>query len=232
MTGKLYKEKLKLVDRSKLYSPTEALSLLKELPGAKFDETLEIHVRLGIDPKQSDQQLRGTLSLPHGTGRSVRIAVVAGADKQTEAKQAGADHVGGEDLVEKMQSGWLDFDLVITTPDMMSKVGKLGKILGAKGLMPNPKSGTVTANIAEAVKEFKTGRTEYRNDKHGIIHLALGKKSFSVENLKQNLDAVYDTLLKVKPSKSKGVYFRSISLSSTMSPGVFLEPLKVKWKEA
>ena len=230
--AKQYVEKQKLVDRSKMHSPTEALTLLKSLPKAKFDETVEIHVNLGIDPRQSDQQLRGTLSLPHGTGRQVRVAVIVGPDRVAEARQAGADHVGSEDLVEQIQGGWMDFDLVITTPDMMAKVGKLGKVLGAKGLMPNPKSGTVTTNIASAVQEFKAGRLEYKNDKAGIVHMSIGKVSFSVENLKANLEAVYDTLIKVKPSKSKGVYIRSISLCSTMSPGLFIEPLKVKWKEA
>lgn len=230
--AKQYVEKQKLIDREKTFSPTEALSLLKSLPKAKFDETVEIHVNLGIDPRQSDQQLRGTLSLPHGTGKSIKIAVIAGGDKVAEARQAGADHVGSEELIEQIQGGWMDFDLVITTPDMMSKVGKLGKTLGAKGLMPNPKSGTVTTNIASAVKEFKAGRLEYKNDKAGIIHMSIGKISFPVEKLKENLEAVYDTLVKVKPSKSKGIYIRSISLCSTMSPGVFIEPLKVKWKEA
>ncbi len=230
--GKRYIEQQKQVDRSKLYSPTEAMTLLKSLASAKFDETVELHVALGIDPRQSDQQLRGTLSLPNGTGTTTRIAVIAGADKLSEARQAGADHVGSEELVEQIQNGWLDFDLVITTPDMMAKVGKLGKILGAKGLMPNPKSGTVTTNVAAAVKEFKAGRLEYKNDKAGIVHMIVGKASFSVEKLVENLSVVYDTLQKVKPSKAKGIYFRSISLCSTMSPGIFIEPLKVKWKEA
>jgi large subunit ribosomal protein L1 len=221
-----------LVDREKLFSPTEAIQLLQSLPAAKFDETVEVHFHLGIDPRQSDQQLRGTLSLPHGSGKSVRIAVIAGSDKVNEAKQAGADVVGSEDLIEQIQGGFFEFDLVITTPDMMAKVGKLGKILGSKGLMPNPKSGTVTPNLESAIREFKAGRLEYKNDKAGIIHMVIGKRSFSAAQLRENLDAVYDTLQKVKPSKAKGVYVRSISLCSTMSPGIFIEPMKVKWKEA
>ena len=231
-SGKRYLEQQKLVDRTKMYSPSEAVSLLKSFSSAKFVETLELHVALGIDPRQSDQQLRGTLSLPNGTGTTTRIAVIAGADKLSEARQAGADHVGSEDLVEQIQNGFLDFDLVITTPDMMAKVGRLGKILGAKGLMPNPKSGTVTTNLTSAIQEFKAGRLEYKNDKAGIIHIIIGKKSFPVEKLVENLAVVYDTLQKVKPSKAKGIYFRSISLCATMSPGIFIEPLKVKWKEA
>ncbi len=230
--GKKYVEKQKLVDKSILFSPVEALNKLKDLSFAKFDETVELHFNLGIDPRHSDQQLRGTLSLPKGTGKSIRIAVIAGADKLNEARQAGADHVGSEDLVEKIQTGWLDFDLVITTPDMMAKVGKLGKILGAKGLMPNPKSGTVTTNLETTIKEFKAGKLEYKNDKAGIVHIIIGKMSFPIDNLKANFDAVYDTVVKAKPAKSKGIYIKSISLSSTMSPGVFIEPLKVKWKEA
>jgi len=225
-------EQLALVDREKLFSPVEALTLLQSIPAAKFDESVEMHIHLGIDPRQSDQQLRGTLSLPHGTGKTIRIAVIAGSDKINEARQAGADHVGSEDLIEQIQGGFSDFDLVITTPDMMAKVGKLGKILGAKGLMPNPKSGTVTLQLASAIQEFKAGRLEYRNDKAGIIHLAIGKRSFSVDQLRDNLNAVYDTLVKVKPSKAKGIYMRSISLCSTMSPGISIEPMKVKWKEA
>ena len=231
-SGKRYLEQQKLVDRTKMYSPSEAVNLLKSFSSAKFDETLELHVALGIDPRQSDQQLRGTLSLPNGTGTTTRIAVIAGADKLNEARKAGADHVGSEDLVEQIQNGFLDFDLVITTPDMMAKVGRLGKILGAKGLMPNPKSGTVTTNLTSAIQEFKAGRLEYKNDKAGIIHIIIGKKSFPVEKLVENLAVVYDTLQKVKPSKAKGIYFRSISLCATMSPGIFIEPLKVKWKEA
>jgi large subunit ribosomal protein L1 len=230
--GKKYIEKQKLVDRSKVFSPSEALSLLRQASYAKFDETVELHFNLGIDPRHSDQQLRGTLTLPKGTGKAIKIAVIAGSDKLNEARQAGADHVGSEDLVEKIQGGWLDFDLVITTPDMMAKVGKLGKILGAKGLMPNPKSGTVTTNLEAAIKEFKAGKLEYKNDKAGLVHIVIGKLSFPDENLRENFDAVYETVVKAKPAKSKGIYIKSISLCSTMSPGLFIEPLKVKWKEA
>ena len=230
--SKRYVEMQALVNSEKLFTPIEAMTLLETLPKAKFDETVELHVQLGIDPRQSDQQLRGTLSLPNGTGKSIRIAVIASSDKLEGARKAGADFVGSEDLVEQIQGGWMDFDLLITTPDMMAKVGKLGKILGAKGLMPNPKSGTVTLNIAAAVEEFKAGKLEYKNDKAGIVHVIIGKRSFDMKKLKENFDAVYDTLVKVKPSKSKGVYIRSISMCSTMSSGIFIEPLKVKWKEA
>ncbi len=230
--SKRYVEMQALVDTEKLFTPIEAMTLLETLPKAKFDETVELHVQLGIDPRQSDQQLRGTLSLPNGTGKSIRIAVIASSDKLEGARKAGADFVGSEDLVEQIQGGWMDFDLLLTTPDMMAKVGKLGKILGAKGLMPNPKSGTVTLNIASAVEEFKAGKLEYKNDKAGIVHVIIGKRSFDLKKLKENFDAVYDTLVKVKPSKSKGVYIKSISMCSTMSSGIFIEPLRVKWKEA
>ena len=229
--GKAYLEKTKLVDRDKSYSPVEALRVLREVAFAKFDETVELHFNLGIDPRQSDQQIRGTLVLPHGTGKSIRIAVITN-EKQRECQDAGADVVGSDDLIEQIQGGWMEFDLVITSPDMMAKVGRLGKTLGAKGLMPNPKSGTVTPNVVQAIKEFKAGKLEYRNDKTGIVHIVIGKKSFSDQQLLENLDAVYEVIQKVKPSKSKGVYLKSISMCTTMSPGLFIEPLKTKWKEA
>jgi large subunit ribosomal protein L1 len=186
---------------------------------------------LGIDPRQADQQIRGTLQLPFGSGKVVRIVVIAQGEKIMEAKEAGADEVGSEDLIERIQNGWLDFDLVIATPDMMSKVGRLGRILGARGIMPNPKAGTVTADLKKAIQEFKAGKVEYRNDKSGLIHLSIGRKSFDTESLLRNFEAVYDTIVRIKPSKSKGVYLRSVSLSSTMGPGVFLETQSVKWKE-
>lgn len=229
-SGKKYLEKAKLVE-ARSYSPDEALALVKTLSYAKFDETVEVHINLGIDPRQSDQQVRGTLMLPHGTGKKLKIAVITSGEKQAAAKQAGADFVGGEDLVEQIQGGWLDFDLLITSPDMMAKVGKLGKTLGAKGLMPNPKSGTVTPNVAEAVAEFKAGKLEYKNDKAGSIHSIIGKLSFSEASLKENFKTLYDAIVKAKPSKSKGVYIRSVSLCSTMSPGIILEPVEAKWKE-
>ncbi len=228
--GKKYLEKVTLVE-DRNYSPDEAISLLKTLSFAKFDETVEVHFNLGIDPRHADQQIRGTLILPNGTGKTLKIAVITSGEKQAAAKQAGADVVGGEDLVDQIQGGWLDFDLLITSPDMMAKVGKLGKVLGAKGLMPNPKSGTVTPNVAEAVKDFKSGKLEYKNDKAGSVHSIVGKLSFPAENIKSNFMALYDALVKAKPSKSKGVYLKSISLCSTMSPGIFLEPQQVKWKE-
>jgi len=230
--GKNYLEKVKVLSEGNTFDVTEAVQKLKAISFAKFDETVELHFNLGIDPRHSDQQIRGTLTLPHGTGRSVKIAVVASADKLAEAQQAGADEVGAEDFIEKIQAGYLDFDLLITTPDMMAKVGKLGKVLGAKGLMPNPKNGTVTPNVASAVKEFKLGKIEYRNDKAGIVHVAVGKKSFEDKNLKENIMAVVDAVIKAKPAKSKGIYMKSISLCSTMSPGVFLDTLKLRGKEA
>lgn len=229
-TGKKYLEKAPLVEK-RPYSPGEAVALVKTLSYAKFDETVEVHINLGIDPRQSDQQVRGTLILPHGTGRKMKIAVITSGDKQASAKQAGADFVGGEDLVDQIQGGWLDFDLLITSPEMMAKVGKLGKTLGAKGLMPNPKSGTVTPNVAEAVTEFKAGKLEYKNDKAGSIHSVIGKVSFPEAALKENFKALFDAIVKAKPSKSKGVYIKSVTLCSTMSPGVLLEPVEAKWKE-
>ena len=228
--GKKYVESLSKVNRTTLHRPKDALDIIKDVAFAKFDETVEVHFNLGIDPRHADQQLRGTLVLPHGTGKSVKVAVVAQGEKAKEAQSAGADVVGSEDLIEKIQGGFLEFDILVATPDMMSKLGRLGKILGTKGLMPNPKSGTVTNDIEKTVREFKSGKLEYRNDKAGIIHLGIGKVSFAKENLVDNFMMVYDTLLKVKPSKAKGVYLRSISVSSTQGVGVFIEPLKVKWE--
>ena len=229
--GRKYIESASKVSRTTLHRPKAALDLIKGLAFAKFDETVEVHFNLGIDPRHADQQLRGTLVLPHGTGKSIRVAVVAQGDKAKDAQKAGADVVGAEDLIEKIQEGWLEFDILIATPDMMSKIGRLGKMLGTKGLMPNPKSGTVTTEIEKTVREFKSGKLEYRNDKAGIIHLGIGKVSFTKENLVDNFMMVYDTLLKVKPSKAKGVYLKTISLSSSQGVGIFIEPLKVKWEE-
>lgn len=229
--GKQYKAGAVKVDREKRYSPKEALGLIQQLAFAKFDEAIEVHFNLGIDPRQADQQIRGTLQLPFGTGKTVRIVVIAQGEKVIEAKEAGADEVGADDLITRIQGGWMDFDIVIATPDMMSKVGRLGRLLGARGIMPNPKAGTVTTDLKKAVQEFKSGKVEYRNDKSGLIHLAIGRKSFELESLFKNFEMVYDTIVRIKPSKSKGVYLRSISLSSTMGPGVFLETQNVKWKE-
>lgn len=230
--GKQYLEKTKNFDRFKLHSPNEAIKAVKEMKYTKFDETVEVHFNLGIDPRHADQQIRGTLSLPHGTGKTIRIAVIAQGEKIIEAKESGADYVGAEEIIEKIQGGWFEFDLLIATPDMMSKVGRIGRLLGPKGLMPSPKSGTVTADISSAVKEFKAGKIEYRNDKTGIIHLPIGKISFDENQLKDNYLAVYDVLLKAKPAKAKGVYMRSVTMCSTMGVGVKLEPMKSKWKEA
>lgn len=226
---KKYNEKFKLLELNKLYSPIEAIALVKKMATANFDETFEAHFSLGIDPRHADQQLRGTVKLPHGLGREVRVAVVAQGEKLIQAKDAGADEVGGDDLIEKIQKGWMDFDVLISTPDMMPKLGKLGKILGSKGLMPNPKTGTVTLDIKVSVSDFKSGKLEYRNDKFGVMHLQLGKVSFSEKQLFDHFVLFYDLFQRVKPSKSKGLYFKSISVSSTMGPGVNVEPVKTKW---
>ncbi|MFC1771255.1 50S ribosomal protein L1 [Candidatus Margulisiibacteriota bacterium] len=230
--GIQYLEKSKTRDSIKLYNPTEAIKLMKEMKFAKFDETVEVHFRLGINPRHAEEQLRGTLVLPHGSGKKVVVAVIAEGEAILEAKEAGADFVGGDDLIEKIQSGWFDFDILVATPNVMSKVGRLGKLLGGKGLMPNPKSGTVTPNIAKAVQDFKAGKINYRNDKTGILHVLFGKMSFTEDQLKDNFETIYSTIEKVKPSKSKGVYLKSISISSTMGPGIFVEPQKLKWKES
>jgi len=229
--GKKYLLASQAIDRSVLYSVSDAVSIIRKNPVATFDETLEVHFNLGIDPRQADQQIRGTLDLPHGSGRSVVVLVVAQGESAIEATQAGADIVGADDVIDRISSGWLGFDVVISTPDMMGKLGKLGKMLGARGLMPNPKSGTVTLDIAQAVKGFKGGRVEYRNDKLGNIHLGIGKLSFSEDHLIENYRSIYDTIMRVKPSKSKGVYIQSISLSSTMGPGLFIENIRLKRKE-
>jgi large subunit ribosomal protein L1 len=226
---KKYNQKLSLVDSEKLYSPKEAISLIKKMATAKFDETFEAHFSLGIDPRHADQQLRGTFKFPHGLGKDVKVAVIAQGEKIIEAKEAGADEVGGDDLIEKIQKGWLDFDILVSTPDMMSKLGKLGKLLGSKGLMPNPKTGTVTLDIKSSIQDFKSGKLEYRNDKFGVVHIQLGKMSFSENNLIEHFNLFYDLLQRIKPSKAKGIYFRSISVSSTMSPGLNIETVKAKW---
>ena len=220
-TGKRYNECKALVEKSKLYDVEEGFSLLLETSKAKFDETVELHVRLGVDPKQADQQVRGVLVLPNGTGKNVRVLVLAKGDKADQAKEAGADFVGAEEMVQKIQSeNWFDYDVIITTPDMMGLVGRIGKILGPKGLMPNPKSGTVTMDVAKAIKDTKAGKVEYRLDKNAIIHCAIGKKSFGNEKLKENYEALMEAIVKAKPAAAKGQYVKSVSLASTMGPGV------------
>lgn len=214
----------KKVAPNKKYSLEEAVKLVKENATAKFDETVELHVRLGIDPKQTDQSIRGTVVLPAGTGKSRKVVVVAKGEKLKEAQSAGADFCGDADLIEKIQKGWMDFDVLVATPDAMRDLSKLGKILGPKGLMPNPKAGTVTFDIARTVKELKGGRIEFKNDSYGIVHTAIGKASFSIEQLSENARTLVEALLKAKPASSKGVYLKSITISSTMGPGVPLDP--------
>jgi large subunit ribosomal protein L1 len=205
----------------------EAVPLLQKVKFAKFDETVELAMRLGVDPKHADQMVRGTVVLPHGLGKSKRVLAIAGADKQRDAKEAGADHVGGEELVEKIQGGWMDFDAVVATPDMMRAVGKLGKVLGPRGLMPNPKTGTVTPDIARAVREIKAGKVEFRVDKTGIIHAPVGKASFPAQSLVENAHALIDSVVKAKPAAAKGKYLRSVTLSSTMGPGIAIDTTHV-----
>ncbi|AZR74708.1 50S ribosomal protein L1 [Anoxybacter fermentans] len=223
--GKRYLEAAKKVDRQKLYEPKEALNLVKELATAKFDESVEVAVKLGVDPKHADQQVRGAVVLPYGTGKDVRVIVFAQGEKAKEAKEAGADFVGAEDLAEKIEKeNWLDFDVAIATPDMMRVVGRLGRILGPRGLMPNPKVGTVTMDIGKAVQEAKAGKIEYRVDRTSIVHVPIGKASFPVEHLVENFKTVLNALIKAKPAAAKGRYLRSIAVSSTMGPGIKIDP--------
>mgnify|MGYP006173830325 CR=1 FL=1 len=224
--GKKYREAVQKVE-TRPYPLRDALDLAKSAAFAKFDETVEIALRLGVDPKHADQMVRGTVVLPHGLGKSKRVLVIAGADKQKEAQEAGADHVGGEELVDKIQGGWMDFDAVVATPDMMRAVGKLGKVLGPRGLMPNPKTGTVTPNIAQAVREIKAGKVEFRVDKTGIIHAPVGKISFPAQNLIENAHALVDSVVKAKPAAAKGKYVKSVTMSSTMGPGVLIDATHV-----
>ncbi|MBU4484515.1 50S ribosomal protein L1 [bacterium] len=226
--GKRYLASKEKVDEVKKYTLDEALSILEQFEKPKFDETVDAAVRLGIDAKQSDQMVRGAVNLPHGTGKTVRVAVFCKEAKQAEAKEAGADVVGAEDLAEKIQGGWLEFDAVIATPDMMGVVGKLGKILGPRGLMPNPKVGTVTQDVKKAVTESKAGKVEFRIDKGAVVHAPIGKRSFGAEKLKENFMALVAALLKAKPAASKGTYFRSIAISATMSPSVRLDPAQLE----
>jgi large subunit ribosomal protein L1 len=227
--GKRYRAALSVVDRSKRYTLDAAIRLAAESAKAKFDETMEIAVRLGVDPRQADQNVRGTVILPHGTGKSVRVLVFAKGEKEREAQEAGADYVGGEDLVKKITTeNWLDFDKAIATPDMMGLVGRIGKILGPRGLMPNPKVGTVTFDVAKAVSELKAGKVEYRVEKAGIVHVPIGKVSFGPEKLNENARALLNSLIRAKPPAAKGNYLLSISVASTMGPGVKVDPLAVR----
>ena len=220
--GRRHREALASVDREREYEPAEAVALVKSLSSAKFDESVEVAVRLGVDPRKQDQNVRGVVVLPHGTGKTKRVLVFAKGEKLKEAEAAGADYVGDADLINKIQQGWFEFDVCVATPDMMSEVGKLGRILGGKGLMPNPKAGTVTNDVTKAVQEIKAGKIEYRLDKAGQIHAPIGKVSFDADKLNENLKALIDALNRAKPAAAKGVYLKNISISSTMGPGARL----------
>ncbi len=226
--GKRFKEAQTKVDRDRLYSPREAVKLIKEFPSAKFDESVELSIRLGVDPRKADQMVRGAISLPKGTGKTMRVAVFAKGAKAKEAQEAGADVVGDDDLAERISGGWLEFDAIVATPDMMPAVGKLGRVLGPRGLMPNPKSGTVTDEVARAVGDIKGGRIEYRTDKHGNLHMIVGKKSFDEADIIENYAAVIDEVIRAKPAAAKGRYLKSIAMSTTMGPGVRIDPQKSK----
>ena len=222
--GKRYQESAKLVDTKKLYSAEEALEVIEKMPKTKFDQTVELHVKLGVDSTHADQQVRGTVVLPHGTGKSARVLVFAKGPKADEATKAGADFVGAEELIPKIQNdGWFDYDVIVATPDMMGVVGRLGKVLGPKGLMPNPKSGTVTMDVTKAVEEIKAGKVEYRLDKSNIIHLGFGKVSFGTKKLLENYDVIINAIIKAKPAAAKGQYLRSVSIATTMGPGLYID---------
>lgn len=229
--GKKYQEAAKLVDRQKSYEAAEAIELVKKTATAKFDESVEVAVRLGVDPKKADQQVRGAVVLPHGTGKTQRVLVFAKGEKAKEAEAAGADFVGDTDYINKIQQGWFDFDVIVATPDMMAEVGRLGRVLGPKGLMPNPKTGTVTFEVEKAVNDIKAGKVEYRVDKAGNIHVPIGKVSFDNEKLAENLGTIIDTLLKVKPAAAKGTYVRNVAISSTMGPGIKVNPSNFSLKK-
>ncbi|GEL37665.1 ribosomal protein L1 [Lacticaseibacillus paracasei subsp. tolerans DSM 20258] len=222
--GKKYLEAAKAVDPTKQYTPEEAVDLLKKIDFAKFDETVEVAYRLNVDPKQADQQIRGAVVLPNGTGKTAKVIVFAQGDQAKAAEDAGADIVGAEDLVQKIQNGWLDFDVAVATPPMMAQVGRLGRVLGPKGLMPNPKTGTVTMDTAKAVKDIKAGQVAYRVDKAGIIHAPIGKKSFDADKLLENFKAMNDIVLKARPASTKGIYIKSLALTATMAPGIKVNP--------
>ena len=225
--GKKYKDSAKQIDRGTLYDPKEGLELVCKTASAKFDETVELHVKLGVDSRHADQQVRGAVVLPHGTGKKVRVLVFAKADKAREAQEAGADYVGDEDLVKKIQTeNWFEFDVCVATPDMMGVVGRIGRVLGPKGLMPNPKSGTVTMDVAKAVADIKAGKVEYRVDKTSIVHCPIGKASFGADKLEENLTTLMDAIVKAKPSAAKGTYLKSVVISATMGPGIKFNTLK------
>ena len=224
--GKKYQDSVKLYDKTRAYESQEAVALAVDTAKAKFDETIELSIKLGVDPRHADQQVRGVIVLPHGTGKTVRVLVIAKGAKADEAQAAGADFVGAEDMIAKIQSGWFDFDTCVTTPDMMGLVGRLGKLLGPKGLMPTPKSGTVTMDVAKAIRDIKAGKVEYRVDKTAIVHVPIGKKSFGAEKLLDNFNALMEAVVKAKPAAAKGQYLRSVTLASTMGPGI-----KVNYKQ-
>jgi large subunit ribosomal protein L1 len=226
--GKSYRAALAKIDRGQRYPLEEGLRLVKETGRAKFDETVEMAVRLGVDPRQADQNVRGTVSLPHGIGKTVRVLAFAKGEKEKEAQEAGADHVGAEDLIKKISDGWFDFDKTVATPDMMAAVGRIGKVLGPRGLMPNPKTGTVTMEIGKAVKEIKAGKLEFRVDKAGIVHVPVGKASFSQEQLIDNAKAVLMSILRAKPASAKGNYVRGVTISATMGPGIKIDLSQVR----
>ena len=226
--GKKYQDSAKLIDKSTLYDPADAIDLLSKVAKAKFDETVEAHIRLGVDSRHADQQVRGAVVLPHGTGKTVRVLVFAKGDKATEAEQAGADFVGAEELIPKIQNeNWFEYDVIVATPDMMGVVGRLGKILGPKGLMPNPKAGTVTMDVAKAIADIKAGKIEYRLDKTNIIHCPIGKASFGKDKLSDNFATLMTAIIKAKPAAAKGQYLRSITVATTMGPGIKINPVKV-----
>lgn len=225
--GKRYSDAVKLIDKTKTYGVEEAVALLKETSKAKFDESVEMHIKLGVDGRHADQQVRGAMVLPHGTGKAKKVLVIAKGDKATEAEKAGADFVGAEDMIEKIQKeNWFDFDVLVATPDMMGLVGRLGRVLGPKGLMPNPKSGTVTFDVEKAITEIKAGKVEYRLDKTNIIHCSIGKASFENEKIVENCNTIMEAIVKARPAAAKGIYLRSITLTSTMGPGIKLNTSK------
>ncbi|MDP9068514.1 MAG: 50S ribosomal protein L1 [Actinomycetota bacterium] len=226
--GKRYKEAATKIDRDHLYSPREAMRIIKDLPSSKFDETVELSIRLGVDPRKADQMVRGAVTLPKGTGKTMRVAVFAKGENARAAEAAGADVVGADDLADRISGGWLEFDAVVASPDMMPVVGKLGRVLGPRGLMPNPKSGTVTDDVGRAVGDIKGGRIEYRTDKHGNLHLIVGKKSFDESDLIENYAAIIDEVVRAKPAASKGRYLKGIAISTTMGPGIRIDPQKSK----